>query len=85
MKPQPRRDDAPPMTEAEARALVEAWEREPPIVPEHFDPEDDEASMRRGEADIAAGRVVDGEDVIEWLRSWGRGEDKPMPKWPGED
>jgi hypothetical protein len=83
MKPQPRRDEQP-MTEAEARAMVEAWEREPPIVPEHFDPADDEASMRRGEADFAAGRFVDRETVSHWLKTWGSGEIVPRPKCPGE-
>ena len=39
----------------------------------------DEAAMLRGEADIAAGRVVPHEEVAKWLRTWGTPDEKPMP------
>ena len=40
----------------------------------------DEASTRRGEADIAAGRVVSHEAVVKWLKSWGTDNPLPRPK-----
>ena len=48
-----------------------------------FDVEDAaalEASTRRGEADIAAGRVVSHEAVKRWLLSWGTDNPLPRPK-----
>ena len=34
---------------------------------------------REALADIKAGRVVDGADVIDWLDSWGRDNEKTPP------
>ena len=48
-----------------------------------FDFEDEaavEASTRRGEADVAAGRVVSHEAVKRWLLSWGTDHPLPRPK-----
>ncbi|MEI9965495.1 MAG: antitoxin [Caulobacteraceae bacterium] len=47
-----------------------------------FDTVDEEAERRadeRAEADVAAGRVVPNERVIEWLRSWGTPKRLPTP------
>jgi predicted transcriptional regulator len=33
-------------------------------------------------ADVAQGRVIDGEVVHEWLRSWGTDQELPEPKIP---
>jgi predicted transcriptional regulator len=32
------------------------------------------------EADVAAGRIVPHEDVVEWLKSWGKPDELPVPK-----
>jgi len=34
---------------------------------------------REALADIKAGRVVDGADVIDWLDSWGKDNEKTPP------
>ena len=41
----------------------------------------DEASMRRGEADFEAGRVVGHEAVKRWLLSLSTDSPLPRPKW----
>ena len=48
-----------------------------PLVDE--DPEE-VAADAEGLADIAAGRVVSGEAVKRWLRSWGSADELPAPK-----
>ena len=35
---------------------------------------------RRAMADVAKGDVVDGDDVMAWLESWGRDNEKEPPK-----
>jgi len=49
-----------------------------------FDEEEDPETAARldaeAEADIAAGRVVPHEKVVEWLRSWGTANELPCPK-----
>jgi len=49
-----------------------------------FDHEEDPETAARldaeAEADIAAGRVVPHEKVVEWLRSWGTANELPCPK-----
>jgi predicted transcriptional regulator len=50
--------------------------------PSLFDVADEEAeaqSEAEAEADVAAGRVVPNERVIEWLRSWGTADELPTP------
>lgn len=47
-----------------------------------FDEIDDEAEERaldEAEADVATGRLVPHEDVVEWLRSWGTTQEIPCP------
>jgi predicted transcriptional regulator len=47
-----------------------------------FDEIDDEAEERaldEADGDVAAGRVVAQEDVIEWRRSWGTPNELPCP------
>jgi len=38
------------------------------------------AADRRAAADIAAGRLVDHDVVVNWLLAWGR--DRPLPDRP---
>jgi predicted transcriptional regulator len=53
--------------------------------PSLFDPADldaDERAMREGEADADAGRVIPHAEFSEWLRTWGRPDEKAAPdKW----
>lgn len=53
-----------------------------------FDIEPDEALEARldaeAEADVAAGRLVPHEKVVEWLKSWGTPNVLPRPL-PGRD
>lgn len=35
-------------------------------------------------ADVAQGRVIDGEVVHDWLRSWGTDQEQPAPNAHGE-
>mgnify|MGYP001809588071 CR=1 FL=1 len=48
-----------------------------------FDAEDwdaEERALQTAEADLAAGRVVDHDDVVRWLESWGTPDEKPRPQ-----
>ena len=49
-----------------------------------FDSPPDEAAEARfdaeAEADAAAGRVVPHEEVVRWLRSWGKPDELPRPQ-----
>ncbi|MBX9816107.1 MAG: antitoxin [Sphingomonas sp.] len=38
------------------------------------------ASIARARADIAAGRYVEHEKVVSWLKTWGTPDWKPMPR-----
>jgi predicted transcriptional regulator len=47
-----------------------------------FDQIDADAEARaitEAEADVAAGRVVPNDDVVKWLRSWGKPDELPCP------
>jgi predicted transcriptional regulator len=47
-----------------------------------FDEIDKEAETRaiaEAEADVKAGRVVPHEDVVKWLKSWGKPDELPCP------
>lgn len=37
------------------------------------------ASIARARADIKAGRVVEHEKVVEWLKTWGTKDERPIP------
>jgi predicted transcriptional regulator len=37
-------------------------------------------AVEEGLADIRAGRVVDGDDVLRWLESWGTEQELPPPR-----
>nr|WP_314528927.1 hypothetical protein [uncultured Brevundimonas sp.] len=37
------------------------------------------ARIAEGDADIAAGRVISGDDALEWLDRWAAGEDLEDP------
>jgi predicted transcriptional regulator len=43
--------------------------------------DNERAAVERGEADAAAGRVVPHEEVRRWLRSWGKPDELPAPRW----
>ncbi|HEY5411512.1 MAG TPA: CopG family transcriptional regulator [Caulobacteraceae bacterium] len=43
--------------------------------------EEERLADERAEADIAAGRVVPNDRVVEWLRSWGTDNPLPRPRW----
>jgi len=50
-----------------------------------FDDIDEEAEARaiaEAEADVAAGRVVPHEQIVEWLKSWGTPNERPFPLPP---
>jgi predicted transcriptional regulator len=42
--------------------------------------EADRLSDAEADADIAAGRVVDHEEVAAWLATWGKPDEKPAPE-----
>lgn len=43
------------------------------------DPNAPELARRRALEDMRAGRVVPHEKVVEWLKTWGTADEKPMP------
>ncbi len=43
------------------------------------DEEHERLADERAEADVAAGRVVPHEKVVEWLKTWGTAERTPAP------
>ncbi len=45
-----------------------------------FDDDGLEEALRKGEEDIAAGRVVSHAEVSKWLATWGTPEFGPPPK-----
>ncbi len=51
---------------------------------EIFDRPDEEEADRlsdaEADADIAAGRFVDHEEVAAWLATWGKPDEKPAPE-----
>lgn len=40
------------------------------------------AEAEEGRADIAAGRVVDGDEVMRWIDSWGTDQELVPPQLP---
>lgn len=68
-------------------AWLETWgmpdERPPPDSWFALHPVDDaadEAAMARGEADIAAGRVISHQAMKAWMLSWGTDHELPPPQ-----
>ncbi len=51
-----------------------------PDIFDEIDEEAEAAADARAEADIAAGRVVSNEAVMEWLDTWGKPNRPPPPK-----
>lgn len=51
-----------------------------PAIFDEADDAADEAAMVRGEADIAAGRVISHEAMKAWLLSWGTADELPPPQ-----
>lgn len=39
----------------------------------------DAAADARADADVAAGRVIDHDEVAAWLATWGTPDEKPAP------
>ena len=39
-------------------------------------------AIEEGEADVRAGRLIDGDVVMEWVHSWGTAHELPEPTWP---
>lgn len=48
---------------------------------EQPDPEAEAASIARAREEHAAGRYVDHATVSEWLKTWGRPDQKPFREW----
>jgi predicted transcriptional regulator len=42
------------------------------------------AEAEEGRADIAAGRLVDGDEMLRWIDSWGTGHELEAPKLPSQ-
>lgn len=47
---------------------------------ERLDEEEERRAMEEAEAAVKAGRVVPHEEVIKWLKSWGKLNELPCPK-----
>jgi predicted transcriptional regulator len=47
---------------------------------EDLDEEAEKRALAEAEADMKAGRFVPHEDVVKWLKSWGRRDELPCPK-----
>lgn len=52
---------------------IESWEK----LAYHFAVR---ASVERGLADVQAGRVMDGDEVLRWIESWGTEQELPPPR-----
>lgn len=39
------------------------------------------AAIEEGVSDADAGRVVSHDDVVAWVRSWGKADELSMPEW----
>ena len=52
---------------------------EPKSIFDEIDQEAEAEAIAEAEADVAAGRVVPHEDVVEWLKSWGTPDELPCP------
>lgn len=46
---------------------------------DEIDPDAEARAIAEAEADDAAGRVVPHEEVVKWLRSWGKPDELPVP------
>ena len=56
-------------------AFLRSRDPEPaPLTPE------ERADIERGEADLAAGRVVPHDEVRRWLESWGKPDELSTPR-----
>lgn len=63
--------------DARIEAATEAARKDPRYAA-LFEPFDEAAADARAEADIAAGRVYTNEEVIAWLKTWGKPDRKPL-------
>jgi predicted transcriptional regulator len=55
---------------------------EPKSIFDNIDQEAEARAIAEAEADVAAGRVVPHEQVVEWLKSWGAPNERPFPLPP---
>jgi predicted transcriptional regulator len=39
-------------------------------------------AIEEGEADVRAGKLIDGDVVMAWVQSWGTANELPEPTWP---
>ena len=51
----------------------------PKSIFDEIDKETEAQAIEEAEADVAAGRVVPHEEVVEWLKSWGTPDERPAP------
>jgi predicted transcriptional regulator len=51
----------------------------PKAIFDEIDTEAESRAIAEAEADVAADRVVPHEDVVKWLRSWGKPDELPCP------
>ena len=63
-QPAPRRFPDPAVETPDEREVRLAWERE---------------RIAEADADIAAGRVIEGDEALEWLDKWAAGEELDDP------
>jgi predicted transcriptional regulator len=54
----------------------------PKTIFDDIDKGAEERAIAEAEADVAAGRVVPHEAVVEWLKSWGTADERPAPVPP---
>jgi predicted transcriptional regulator len=53
---------------------------DPNPAPAATDDAAEQAADARAEEDLRAGRVVPHEEVVKWLRSWGKPDELPCPE-----
>jgi predicted transcriptional regulator len=51
----------------------------PKAVFEELDEEAEGRTVEEAEADIAAGRLIPHDEVVEWLKTWGTANERPAP------
>jgi hypothetical protein len=60
--------------------VTHTLEEEEPSLFDESDPEWDAKRDAEADADIAAGRVVSNDAGVEWLKTWGTPDYRPMPR-----
>ncbi len=52
---------------------------EPASIFESVDEDTEARALAEGDADILAGRIVSHDEVVKWLKSWGKPDELPCP------